>query len=431
MTATVKRLEPTRVELEIAVPDDELESARERAFRTLVRGVRVPGFRPGKAPRRLFEQQFGREGIEERALSELVPVIYRKVMHEQDLHPLEMPQFTLLPRNNGEPIRFQVIVDVRPEITLADLSTLTIDTPAPQATDDALELALRGLQEQGALFVPVQRPAQLGDTLIADYVGRIDGEAFEGGSANEQAVVLREERFIPGFVQGLIGVAAGEERTVTAEFPADYPQAALAGKTALFEIKVHEVKEPELPELNDDFAARYLPAPATLDDLRAQLRTRITRTLRAEFKNEQAEAFVDRLLALHDFALPPKHIERELDLTIQEKRLEVLRTGEQTWEQYLESEGKDEAQLRADWRSSAEKHVKTLLLIEEVARREGIQATNAEIEYEVQQLARQYGKTPQEIREGIGDHLHSLIDGIVRSKTLDLMLERAITPAEE
>ena len=425
MTVTVKRLEPTRVELEIAIPDEEMEKARERAYKALVRNTRIPGFRPGKAPRRIFEQNYGSAAIEERALDEVVPKVYTQALDEHSLHPLERPQFELLPRVSAEPIRFKAVVDIRPEITLVDLSEVKIEAPAPKASEEELERALDGLRREGATLVPVERPAQVGDTLIADYLGTIDGEAFAGGTAEQQNVELLEDRFIPGFVSGIVGMNAGEERDVEAKFPDDYTEASLAGKTAIFHVKIHEIKEPELPELNDEFAARYLPQTPTLDALRDELRRRVENSMRSQFKNEHADEYVERLLALHEFALPPVLVDREIDGALQQQQLDIART-DKSWEDFLKEEGKDEAQIRNDLRADAEKRVKTLLLIEEVARIEKIQATNAEIEYEIGDLARRYGQPPARIREAIGDQLHGLVDGIIRSKTLDLILDRAI-----
>ena len=427
MTATVKKLEPTRVELEIAIPDEEMEKARERAFKALVRNTRIPGFRPGKAPRRIFEANYGTAAIEERALDEVVPKVYTQALDEHALFPLERPQFELLPRESSDPIRFKAVVDVRPEITLVDLSTITIEEPAPKATDEELDRALEGLRREGATLVPVERPAQVGDTLVADYVGKIDGEPFAGGTAEQQHVDLIEERFIPGFVSGIAGMTVGEERDVEAVFPEDYAEPSLAGKTALFHVKIHEIKEPELPELDDNFAARYMPHEPTLEALKNELRRRVEETMRSQFKNEHADEYVDRLLAAHDFPLPSLLIDRELEGAIQQKQLEAAQSGK-SWADFLKDEEKDEETLRAELRPEAEKRVKTLLLIEEVARLEKIQATNAEIEREIMDLANRYGQPPQRIREAIGDQLHGLVDGIIRSKTLDLMLERAITP---
>jgi len=426
VTATAKRLEPTRVELEIVIPDDEMEKARERAFKALVRNTRIPGFRPGKAPRRVFEQNYGSAAIEERALDEVVPKVYTQALDEHALSPLERPQFELLPRESGQQIRFKALVDVRPEITLVDLAEIKIEAPAPKAADEDVDRALDGLRREGATLIPVERAAQVGDSLIADYAGTVDGVAFAGGTAEQQTVELIEDRFIPGFVSGIVGMNIGEERDVEAHFPEEYAEESLAGKTAIFHVKVHEIKEPELPELNDEFAARYLPQSPTVEALRAEMHRRIESTMRSQFKNEHADEYVERLLALHDFPLPPLLIERELEGAMQQKQLEAAR-ADKSWEDYLKDEGKDEAQVRAELLPDAEKRVKTLLLIEEVARREKIQATNAEIQYEIQELARRYGQPPERIREAIGDQLHGLVDGVIRSKTLDLMLERAIS----
>jgi trigger factor len=426
LTVTAKRSDSSEVELEIEIPSDEMEQARERAFKELVRGTRIPGFRPGKASRGVFERRYGTTTIEERALEEVVGAAYARALEEHSISPLEPPQFEFFPRGEGGSIRLKAILQVRPEIELADLSQIKIDAVLPKPSAEEVDRALDALRREGATLLPVERPARIGDSLVGDYRGTIDGEPFAGGTAERQSFDLYEDRFIPGFVTGVVGMVVNEEREVEATFPEDYAQESLAGKVAKFQVTVHEIKEPELPALDDEFASRYLPRTPTLEALRAEMERRLVLAMRTQFKNDHADEYVDRLLALHDFSPPDLIVERELEGALRQRHLDATRAGK-SWEAYLMELGQDEAQMREVLRPEARKRAKILLLIEEVARRERIQATNAEIQVALYDLSRGFGLSPEKTREALGDQFHTLVDDAIRSKTLSLMLERAIT----
>jgi trigger factor len=272
--------------------------------------------------------------------------------------------------------------------------------------------------------VPVERPVEIGDVPTLDYEGRIDDVPFEGGKAENQPVELVEDRFIPGFVSGIVGMRAGEERLVEAEFPADYSNAELAGKKAVFSIKVHENKAPEIPELDDAFAKRFGGENATLDELRGDMRRRLEASAQNQTQRRRTSQLLDQLMAAHEFALPAVLVDREADHLEKETQTRTERAG-LTWEGYLEQQGKTPDQMRADFRTEAERRVKSTLLLEEIAKRENIQATPADIEAEIASLARQYGQPQEAILQMLQPNLRSLVDGIVRSKTLDVLLKSA------
>lgn len=424
--ATLHRLDPTRVELEVAIPDEDLEKARDKAYRQLVRNTKIPGFRPGKAPRRIFEQQYGTLAIEERAIEDVFPRIYTQALEEHGVHPLERPTVDWLPRESpAQPLRFKATVSVRPQIELGDYAAITLDVTVPDATDAEVNEALERLQRETATLIPVERAAMLGDAVVIDYRGTIDGEAFAGGTAQGQQVDLLEERFIPGFAKGIEGLTAGESRSIEAVFPEGYFEANLAGKTAVFEVTLHEVKEHELPALDDEFAAKFLPESPTLDAMKTELRKRIRRTNEMRIKNEQADPFLEKLLALHTIALPELLVTRELEAALRTRQLEAAQAGK-AWPEYLAEQKTTEEVLRVELLPEAERRVKTMLVIEEIARKEQVTASPAEIDAEIGDLAAQYGQTKQRVREALGSELHGLADGIVRSKALDLLLDRAL-----
>jgi len=425
---TLKQLDPTQVELEIAISPDELQKAQNAAFSKLARNVKMPGFRPGKVPRKIFEAQYGVGVITERAMEDLVPEKYAEAVEEHKLEPIARPKMELLPEEDGAPLRFKAVVSVRPQFDLKDYAGIEVTEQPTEAGDAELETALETLRRDAATLVPADRPVRLGDTATLDYVGKIDGVAFDGGTATGEPTEILESRFIPGFASGIVGMKAGETKDITAHFPDDYSNTELAGKDAIFTITVHEVKEPEMPVLDDEFVKRVARLD-TVDLLKTDLRRRLTERVKENARRAQSQQILDRLLATHEVPLPAVLVERETEGLIDESKQYVSRFGT-TWEQYLEQSGKTEADVRAEYATEAEKRVKTTLIVEAIAKAEGVQATQGDVEAELASLSAQYQQPPQRILEMMGQNVGALVDGVVRTKTIDLLIDRAkVVPA--
>jgi trigger factor len=264
---------------------------------------------------------------------------------------------------------------------------------------------------------------QLGDVATLDYEGKIDGTAFDGGTAQGQETEIKHDSFIPGFVDGIVGMKAGETKDVTAHFPDDYSNQDLAGKDAVFTITVHEIKEPELPELDDELAKR-VSRTETLADLRAEVKRRLDETVKRNARRHVQGELLDKLTAANDFPLPEVLVERELANVLGETRQYVVRAGI-PWDDYLAQSGKSEESLRGDARPEAERRVKTTLLVEAIAKKEGIVATQADVEQELAALSAQYGQPREKIIEALQSNVAALVDGIVRTKTIDRLIEQA------
>jgi len=227
----------------------------------------VPGFRPGKIPRKVFEQNYGAETINSQAMDDIVPEAYTRAVREHDIEPVERPHMQMLPHEDGKPIRIKATVSVRPAIELKKYKGVLVETDPVAVTEDDIERSLQALARDRATLVPVERAAKVGDYVVVDFAGKIDGVPFEGGAAENQTTELSEERFIPGFATGIAGMNAGETRDVTATFPQDYTKEDLAGKDAVFTVKLHDVKEMELPPIDDEFA-KTVSKNENLADLR-------------------------------------------------------------------------------------------------------------------------------------------------------------------
>jgi trigger factor len=422
-TSTLTRLAPTQVELEIPITPEELEAAQERAFRRLAKNVKLPGFRAGKVPRRVFEQTYGSETIASEALEDVVPEVYARAVREHELSPVDRPKMELLPAEEGKPSRLKATVAVRPVIDLQDYKGIEVERDASTIDDDDVERSIAALAKERATLVPVERPAQLGDVVTLDYEGKIDGIAFEGGTANGQMTELDENRFIPGFASGIAGLSAGETKDVEAVFPSDYPKEDLAGKTAIFTVTVHDVKALELPAIDDEFA-KAISENETLDALRTDVRKRLEVIAQSRERRAIGNAVMEKLVDAHEFPLPEVLIDREVDNMVNDLAAQVGQSGS-TLDDYLQEQGKTVDELRESFRTDAAQRVKGTLVIEEVARAEGINATPADIAEELSALSRQYGQPVDRIRKALGNNVISLMEGIVRNKTLEFLVDNA------
>ena len=423
MTATLNKLSPTQVELLIAISPDEMRDAEDRAFRRLVKKAKLPGFRPGKAPRKIFEQAYGAETISHEAMEDVVPTVYAKAVREHDLEPVDRPHMELLPGEEGAPPRVKAVVEVRPEIDLQEYKGLKLTRTLPVVTGDEVDRSVQSLARERATLVPVERAAKLGDVVTVDYEGKIDGTPFEGGSAKGQTTELNEGRFIPGFASGIAGMNAGETKDVEAVFPENYTQETLAGKTATFTITLHEVKELELPSIDDELA-KAVSDHQTLEELRADIRKRLEAVAQARAQRELGGQAVEELVKVHDFPLPAILIEREIENMLGDTASMAARMGI-SLDDYLKTAKKTEEQLRDEYRPEAERRVKATLVLEAIGKAEKISATPADIKDELQSLARQYGQPVDRVRQALGNNVLPLMEGIVRTKTVDFLVEHA------
>jgi trigger factor len=417
-SSTVTHLGPTVVALEFSVSEAELAAAEERAFRRLAKNVRLPGFRKGKVPRKIFEQTYGSNAVTNEAVDAVVPEVFAKAVREHDLEPVDRPKFEVVEEAGGRPTKLKATVEVRPAIVLGAYKGIAVSRPRSVVTDADVQQSLEALARERATLVPVERPARLGDIVTLDYEGLAEGNPFEGGRGEGEMVELGEGRFVPGFVAGIVGMLPGETNQIDVRFPDAYPSAELAGKPALFTVTVREVKELELPPLDDEFA-KTVSQHQSISELRNDVKRRLEAVAAGRSRRNVGNAIVGKLVAAHDFPLPASLVENELS-----HLLEDLRAGEQEAKE-------DDAELRTAHRPEAESRVKAGLLIAAIAKAENITATPADVSAELEALARRYGQPAARIRKALGNNVLSLVDGIVRNKTLDFLIDNAIVAVDE
>jgi trigger factor len=419
MASTLTHLAPTVVTLEFSVSESELAAAEERAFRRLAKNVRLPGFRQGKVPRKIFEQTYGSDAVTNEAVDAIVPEVYAKAVREHDLEPVERPKFEVVEETGGRPTRLKATVEVRPSIALGAYKGVTVSRQPSAVTDADVERSLEALAKERATLVPVERPARLGDVVTLDYEGFVHDKPFEGGRGESEIVELAEGRFVPGFATGIVGMLPSQTKEIEVRFPDAYPAAELAGKEARFTVTLRELKELELPPIDDDFA-RAVSQNQTVAELRNDVKRRLEAVAMGRSRRNVGNAIVGQLLASHDFPLPASMVENELNHLIEDLGSSPASEGVS-----------NETELRDRHRPEAESRVKAALLIAAIAKAENITATPGDVSAELEALARRYAQPAARIRQALGNNVLSLVDGIVRNKTLDFLIDNAIVTVDE
>jgi trigger factor len=407
--------------LEVEVDAKRVRKAFDRAYRDLGRRVRVKGFRPGKAPRSVLEKLYGAavaEEMQQTLVSETLP----EAVDQSGVAPVSEPAIDAGALEDGASFRYRASVEVRPEISLPDIKGLPARRPVVEVGVEDVEGELQGLRERRAplLDEPEGTPAAPGHTLVIDYVGSIDGQPFDGGSAEGAIVELGTERFIPGFEEQLEGATAGEDREIRVSFPEDYGAAHLAGKEAVFAAHVVRVQRRDLPELDDAFA-KELGEFETMADLRDRIRGDLLEARERGAKAELRRTLMDALIERTAFEIPPGMIERRL-----EQRLAMAR--QQLGSAMPEDELNQRLiEWRESWRPSAEREVRETLLLEAVARDEGCEVEDGEVEERVEQMARDQGIDPARLRQAYGERgmLDALRGQMVEDKALEFLVSEA------
>jgi trigger factor len=375
--------------LEIELPPERLNRAVDDAVRRLSRRTRVPGFRPGKAPRPMLERTLGPGVVLDEAVEHLVDDAYREALVEQSILPLTNANVEIVQAEEGKPVIFKATVQVRPEVELGDYKNFNF-TPDIEVIDDAkVDQVIDELRDQNATLAAVEdRGAKDGDYAVIAFQGSRDGEPFEGGSSDRMPLIIGQERLIPGFEGHLIGLEPAGSTEFDITFPDDYPEESLQGKQAHFAVQVKELREKILPPLDDDFAAQL----GDFDDLaalRADVQQRLERNALDRARHQFADRIIEYAIANATVELPEVLIDQEVEVLHDEFRTSLARQGI-TEEAYLKVVEKTDADLHADFRPNAEKRVKTLLVLSKIADDEGVEVPEGAIEAEIAQGRERY-----------------------------------------
>ncbi len=422
---TVTELPESRVRVQAEVPAEEVERRLQQAARELGRQMRVPGFRKGKVPPPVVIRRLGRETVLDEALRSSLGAWYADAIDEAGISPVGEPELDLgeLPAA-GQPLAFSIEIGVRPEATLGQYKGLEVGRREPEVQEDAIDEEVERLRERVATLETVQRPAANGDHVVIDYVGKIDGEPFQGGEGRDQLLELGSGRLIPGFEEQLTGASAGEERVLDVTFPEDYP-GDLGGQQAKFEVKVTEVKAKRLPELDDEFAAEA----AGLDTL-AELREDIAGRLRAAdeqaIEREFEDAVLDAAAAAAEVDVPEQLVHARAHELL-EQMLSALGRQGIAKETYLRIAGKDEEELAHEAEPEAAAALRREAVLAAVAEAEQLDPSEERMLEALEPSAERSGTTPQELLERLRSSggLDRLREDVANRMAVELLVAEA------
>lgn len=424
MSVKWEKLEGNQGVLTVTVDANKVNEGLDYAFKKVVKTINVPGFRKGKIPRPLFEKRFGVEALYQDALDYILPDAYANAVEESGIEPVARPEIDIEQLEKGKDLIFKATVTVKPEVKLGEYKNLEVEKMDTEVTDEDVEKELKNLQERYAeLVVKEDGKAEEGDTVVIDFEGFVDDEPFEGGKAENYSLELGSGTFIPGFEDQLIGTAAGDEKEVKVTFPEEYHAEELAGKPAVFKVKVHEVKAKVLPELDDEFAKDVDEEVETLADLKVKLKDRLKHQKEHEAEHALQDAVVEKATANAEIDIPEVMIENEIDRMIQEFSQNLAAQG-MNLELYYQFSGQSEEDLRNQMKENAETRVRTSLTLEAIANAENLEASEEDVEKELQKMSDQFNLSVEDIKKALGD-LENLKADIKINKAVEFLVENA------
>lgn len=447
MKVTQEKLPASQIGLEIEITPEMSKKVYEKVVKDFTRSANIPGFRKGKVPRQVLIQQIGSSRVKAAAVEELVEDGLKEAVQQEKIEALGNYQLRssfeelVSQFEPGQPLTFSASVDVQPEVTLHQYTGLQLQAEEIKFDPARVETVLQNYQDQLATLVPVEgRPAQMKDVAVVDFKGVLpsddpDQEAEEvpGGEAQDFQLELSEGRFIPGFIDGIVGMNPGETKEIEAQFPEEYPQPDVAGRKALFTVILNELKEKEPPELDDDFA-KEVSEFETLAELRESLETRFSKEAEAKTRSNQEQAILDELVNQIEVEIPETLIEREVNFNLQQTAVQLQNQGIDV-KQLFTSELV--ARLREQSRPDAINRIKRTLALGEVAKRETIEASETEVSERVAKVLEDLGEQRHEIdltrlREVVAEDVlkEKILDWLIEHSSIELVPEGTLAEAE-
>ena len=425
VTTSVTELPESRVRVEAEVAPEEIAKRVEQAARSLGRQLRVPGFRPGKAPAPIVIQRIGRQAVLDETVRDNLPGWYSAAIDDARIAPVGDPDLDLgsLP-DEGQPLTFSIEIGVRPKATLGEYKNLEVAKPDTAVTDEQIDAEIESLRERSARLETADRAAANGDTVVMDFVGSVDGVPFEGGEARDHPLELGSGRLIPGFEEQLEGISAGEERTITVTFPEDYGAEELAGKEAQFAVTVKEVKAKHLPELDEDFAIEQ--GFDTVDEVREDIRNRLAEAAEQRAEGAYREAVLQAAVDNATVEVPEALIEaraREL----WERMIHSLSHQGINRELYLQISGKTEEEILEEGKPDAEQALRREAVLAAIIEAEPIEPTEEQLLEALAGDAERTQTSPKKLLERIksAGRLDTLSEDVAQNLAIDLLVESA------
>ena len=426
MSLQVEKLEKNMAKLTIEVSAEDLDKAMQNAYQKAKGRISIPGFRKGKAPRKMIEQMYGKGIFLEDAVNALIPEHYSKALAECDLEIVSQPKIDMTQVEPGKALIFTAEVATKPEVTLGDYKGLEVPKSETEVTDEEVEAELKKEQEKNSRTITVEdRAAQNGDTATIDFEGFVDGTAFEGGKGTDYPLTLGSNTFIPGFEEQLVGANTGDHVEVKVTFPEEYQAKELAGKEAVFQCDVKKIEAKELPELDDDFA-KDVSEFDTLVEYKASVKTTLGEKKAEDARRAKEDAAVDKVIENAQMEIPEAMIDTQCRQMMDDFARRMQSQG-LSMEQYFQFTGQSAEKMMEDMKPQALKRIQTRLVLEKIAEVENIQPTEDEVNEEISKMAEMYKMEADKLKELIGENeMEQMKKDMAVQKAVTLVADAAV-----
>ncbi len=426
MSVQVENLEKNMVKLTIEVAAEELEKALQAVYQKEKGRISLPGFRKGKVPRAMIEKMYGPEIFFEDAANMLIGQEYPKAVDESGVDVVSRPEIDVTQIEKGKPFIFTAEVAVRPEVTLGEYKGVQVTKIDTKVTEEEMQAELDRERKSNARTITVEdRAVQDGDTAVIDFEGFVDGVAFEGGKGENHSLVIGSHSFIEGFEEQLIGKNTGDELDVNVTFPEEYHAAELAGKPAVFKVKINEIKMEELPELDDEFA-QDVSEFDTLDEYKQSVEKKIIERKETEGKRAQENEAIDKIVEVSEMEIPDVMVDNQARSMIDDFANRISQQG-LSMEQYMQFSGTTVDQMLEQMKPEALKRIQSTLVLEEIVKKEDIQISEEDIDAEIERMAGMYGMDAAELKEYMGEsEKESMKMELGIQKAIELIMDQAV-----
>ena len=413
------------IKIEIKIDAEKFDNAIKKVYFQSAKYFNIPGFRKGKAPQAIVEKYYGKEIFYEDAFNEIAEDEYKKAIEDNKLDVVSKPEIDIVKMEKGQDLIFTATVQTKPDSKLDKYKGIEIDKIEYNVKASDIKEELKKMQEKNARIISVEdSPVKNGNITIIDFEGFADGEAFDGGKAENYELEIGSGAFIPGFEEQIIGMKVGDEKDIVVKFPEDYHAKELAGKDATFKVKLHEIKKKELPELDDEFA-KDVSEFDTLEELKKSIKERLEKLNKQKEDAEKRDAVINAIVENLEVEIPSGMIEVEIDNMIADMEQRMSYQGLRL-EQYLKMLNKTVEQLRTEYEPVAINSIKSRLALEKVIENEKIDATDEEINNKIEEMAKNYGKKPEELQEN-KNLKNYIIEGNKNEKAIDFLIKNSKT----
>lgn len=423
MKTTLVSKENNEAKLTMDFTAEEFEEEVNKVYRKNRNQFQINGFRKGKAPRSIIEKHYGEGIFFEDAINNMFGDHYPGAIEELELEVIDRPQVDFSEIGKGKPVTMTIDVKLFPVVEVKDYKGIEVEQLKSDASDEDVEKELEKLQKRNARMVVVDRPAKDGDTVLLDYSGFVGDEQFAGGTAERQELKLGSGTFISGFEEQLIGAVTGEDKDVNVTFPEEYGEKSLAGKDAVFHCKIHEIKEEQVPELDDEFA-KDVSEFDTLEELKAKTKEDLEKAREEQYRNMAKDAVVNQVWENNHIEVPASMVEDEITQMAQELDQQLRYQG-LSLEQYCQFTGKDMAGFREDVREDAEKRAGTRIVLRSIGEAENLEVSDDDVNEEMKLVAEQYGMDQDKVQEALADSMDYFRKDLMVKKVIDMLYDEA------